>query len=107
MTYKLDEIKILIIDDMIPMIDITKSVLSIFGIRNIFTANNGADGFELVCQEDPDLIITDWMMEPMDGMEFVKKVRCSSETSNPYVPCLLYTSPSPRDQRGSRMPSSA
>ena len=25
---------------------------------------------------------------------------------NPY-PCLLYTSPSPRDQRGSRMPSSA
>ena len=25
----------------------------------------------------------------------------------PYAPCLLYTSPSPRDQRGSRMPSSA
>ena len=24
-----------------------------------------------------------------------------------YTPCLLYTSPSPRDQRGSRMPSSA
>ena len=24
-----------------------------------------------------------------------------------YAPCLLYTSPSPRDQRGSRMPSSA
>ena len=23
------------------------------------------------------------------------------------IPCLLYTSPSPRDQRGSRMPSSA
>ena len=26
---------------------------------------------------------------------------------NPVIPCLLYTSPSPRDQRGSRMPSSA
>ena len=26
---------------------------------------------------------------------------------NPFNPCLLYTSPSPRDQRGSRMPSSA
>ena len=24
-----------------------------------------------------------------------------------YISCLLYTSPSPRDQRGSRMPSSA
>ena len=27
--------------------------------------------------------------------------------SEQYPPCLLYTSPSPRDQRGSRMPSSA
>ena len=26
---------------------------------------------------------------------------------NPVLTCLLYTSPSPRDQRGSRMPSSA
>ena len=28
-------------------------------------------------------------------------------TKRKLVPCLLYTSPSPRDQRGSRMPSSA
>ena len=27
--------------------------------------------------------------------------------ATPYKTCLLYTSPSPRDQRGSRMPSSA
>ena len=30
-----------------------------------------------------------------------------TETSGSYDTCLLYTSPSPRDQRGSRMPSSA
>ena len=29
------------------------------------------------------------------------------DESNKYKICLLYTSPSPRDQRGSRMPSSA
>ena len=29
------------------------------------------------------------------------------ETNQRYMDCLLYTSPSPRDQRGSRMPSSA
>ena len=29
------------------------------------------------------------------------------EDFNDYIDCLLYTSPSPRDQRGSRMPSSA
>ena len=29
------------------------------------------------------------------------------ETDGPFTICLLYTSPSPRDQRGSRMPASA
>ena len=29
------------------------------------------------------------------------------DLESPYTGCLLYTSPSPRDQRGSRMPSSA
>ena len=32
---------------------------------------------------------------------------CERETFERITPCLLYTSPSPRDQRGSRMPSSA
>ena len=31
----------------------------------------------------------------------------SCSKSDPFIACLLYTSPSPRDQRGSRMPSSA
>ena len=37
----------------------------------------------------------------LSKLEFVKSV------DNVYKACLLYTSPSPRDQRGSRMPSSA
>ena len=35
------------------------------------------------------------------------KIRDLSDHINDLNPCLLYTSPSPRDQRGSRMPSSA
>ena len=34
-------------------------------------------------------------------------MRAGAGTSDAYMACLLYTSPSPRDQRGSRMPSSA
>ena len=37
----------------------------------------------------------------VDGIAVLTKVY------NEFTPCLLYTSPSPRDQRGSRMPSSA
>ena len=42
-------------------------------------------------------------IEPSDPL-YVKAYELGKELSNA---CLLYTSPSPRDQRGSRMPSSA
>ncbi|MCE7887866.1 MAG: response regulator [Alphaproteobacteria bacterium PRO2] len=91
MPYSLDRVKILIVDDMVPMLSLVKSVLSIYGFKEIFTANDGEEAFELVCRHDPDLIITDWVMEPMDGLEFTKKVRRSPLSPNPYVPILMMT----------------
>ena len=46
----------------------------------------------------------DWVEIPNSNEEFYQPDSISSTT---YYICLLYTSPSPRDQRGSRMPSSA
>ena len=37
----------------------------------------------------------------------LKKRPIDTDTVEKFITCLLYTSPSPRDQRGSRMPSSA
>lgn len=91
MTYKLDQAKILVIDDMIPILKLTDSVLTTFGFKHITLAHNGQEGFEALCKEDPDLVITDWMMSPMDGLEFTKKVRTSPMAPNPYVPILMMT----------------
>ena len=46
--------------------------------------------------------------KPNSALRKVARVRLTNgfEVTS-YIPCLLYTSPSPRDQRGSRMPSSA
>ena len=49
---------------------------------------------------DPSLNASRMALEKLDLFEEKRGVGVSS-------PCLLYTSPSPRDQRGSRMPSSA
>ena len=45
-----------------------------------------------------DYIVTQWLLDPQPIMDFISKQT---------VPCLLYTSPSPRDLSTSRMPSSA
>ena len=42
----------------------------------------------------------------LGGLPFTSADYCDFRTHGPHI-CLLYTSPSPRDQRGSRMPSSA
>lgn len=91
MPYTLDKAKILIVDDMKPMLALTSSVLTILGFKQVFTATGGEEAFEIVCKQDPDMIITDWMMEPMDGLEFSRLVRRSPLTPNPFVPILMMT----------------
>lgn len=91
MPYQLNSVKILLIDDMRPMLTLTKSVLNIFGFKEVFTASNGDEAFEMVVQHDPDLIITDWMMEPVNGLEFTERLRRDPMTPNPYVPVIMMT----------------
>ena len=62
-----------------------------------------------------DIFMSDWQCtilgplgSPIDGRIISLEIHCSDRY--PFEPpkvCLLYTSPSPRGQRGSRMPSSA
>jgi two-component system chemotaxis response regulator CheY len=91
MAYTLDKAKILVVDDMKPMLALTQSVLDIFGFKHIFTATSGEAAFKIVTKEDPDLIITDWIMAPMDGLEFSRLVRRSPMSPNPYVPIMMMT----------------
>lgn len=96
MTYQLDQAKILVIDDMSPILELIKNVLSLFGFKQIYLADNGKDAFNLLCKHDPDLVITDWHMGPVDGLEFTKMVRRNPLSPNPYVPILMMTGYSSR-----------
>lgn len=91
MAYELDSVKLLIVDDMAPMLSLIKSTLKIMGFHEIYTARDGEEAFELVCKHDPDLILTDWVMDPIDGLEFTKNVRKDPMTPNPYVPIIMMT----------------
>ena len=60
----------------------------------------------LESQGDPEItsdLIGEYVMKALAAIDVVGYIRYASV----YKDCLLYTSPSPRDQRGSRMPSSA
>lgn len=91
MTYNLNEVKILLVEDMPPMLALTKSILKIFGFKDIEVASDGQEAFRIFQQHKSDLIITDWLMEPVGGLELLKKVRKSPNSPNPCVPIIFMT----------------
>src|SRR5665811_789826 len=76
-------------------------------------ATNGRDVVDVVKELEPDVLIIDVELPKRDGIEATKDVLKARPRTKVIVftahaqPCLLYTSPSPRDRTRSRMPSSA
>lgn len=91
MTYKLDAAKVLIVEDMVPMQMLLKSLLGIYGFRDVYTASGGEEAFSIFCQLKPDLVITDWIMDDGDGLSLVRKIRKDRKSPNSFVPILIVT----------------
>ena len=91
MTYQLHRITILVVEDSPPMLDIVKSLLLTFGVGHVITAPDGEIGYKRFVEYNPDIVIADWMMKPMDGIAFTRKIRNDPRSPNAYVPVILMT----------------
>lgn len=96
MTYQFQDASILVVDDMKPMLNLTVSILKTFGFQNIYTARDADDAFAKFCRFNPDIVLTDWMMEPYDGIELTNKIRNDPKSPNKFVPVILMTGYSAR-----------
>jgi CheY-like chemotaxis protein len=59
----------------------------------IVTASNGREGLVAANEEKPDLIITDWSMPIMDGIEFCRHLKLEREFAR--VPVILTSAAPP------------
>ena len=84
---------VLIVDDYNTMLRIIKNLLKQLGFSNVDEATDGAMAFEKVQQKDYGLIISDWNMEPMTGLELLKQVRGSDKPFKD-VPFIMVTAES-------------
>jgi two-component system chemotaxis response regulator CheY len=60
-------------------------------MKQVFEAANGADAFVILREMQPDLILSDLSMKPVDGIAFTREVRMSDDSPNPYVPIIMIT----------------
>ena len=82
-------IKILIVDDFATMRRILKNILKQLGFKNLVEADDGTTAWELLESQEIDLIISDWNMPKMTGLELLKKVRASTQYQK--APFLMVT----------------
>src|ERR1700741_3814610 len=91
MSYQFQKVSVLVVEDNQPMLEVTKALLLTFGVGNVITAQNGEAGFKRFCESNPDIIIADWMMKPVDGISLTRRIRTDALSPNPYVPVILMT----------------
>ena len=80
--------KVLVVDDEIHIVHVVAIKLRNNGYE-VLTANNGAEAFELACRDNPDIIVTDFQMPIMTGIELVQKLREREQTKN--TPVIMLT----------------
>jgi len=82
-----EKIKLLVVEDDPKLRSFIKNILE--NDYHILEAENGAIGYQMIIDENPDFIISDIMMPELNGIELLKKIRTNIETS--HVPIILLT----------------
>lgn len=89
--YNLSSVKILVIDDNQHMLRLARTMLNAFGVVNIHEAEDGIDGLESLTKYRSDIVLVDWVMDGMDGIEFTRQVRQSDNDEINHVPIIMMT----------------
>lgn len=80
--------RILVVDDEAHILHVLSLKLANAGFE-VLTAGDGEEGMEVAVQEQPDLLITDYQMPFMTGLELCQRLRHLPQTRN--LPALMLT----------------
>ena len=83
------KMNVLVVDDFSTMRRIVKNILRQLGFENIIEAEDGAAAWEALNRDNIGMIISDWNMPNMNGLELLKKIRSSEEFAD--LPFLMVT----------------
>ena len=83
---------ILIVDDYKTMLRIIRNLLKQLGFNNVDEAMDGSAALQKLRAKDYGLVISDWNMEPMSGIDLLKEVRADNKLQG--VPFIMITAES-------------
>jgi two-component system chemotaxis response regulator CheY len=84
--------RVLIVDDYNTMLRIMRNLLRQLDVNNVDEANNGDDALRMLNRERYDLVISDWNMQPVTGLELLRQVRATETLKR--IPFIMVTAES-------------
>jgi len=87
--------KVMIVDDFATMRRILRNILKQIGFKNIIEAEDGKHALKELKKEKVDLIMCDWNMPEMPGIELLKNVRSDDELKE--IPFVMVTAEAQKD----------
>lgn len=73
------------------MCTLVRTIVNSLGILEVYKADNGEQAYKALEDFPADIIIVDWNMSPIDGIEFTRQVRTNDDITNAYVPIIMLT----------------
>ncbi len=83
---------VLIVDDYKTMLRIVKNLLNQIGFTNVDEAEDGSAALAKIRQKEYGLIISDWNMVPMTGLQLLQEVRADAKFK--HIPFIMVTAES-------------
>jgi len=87
--------RVLVVDDFATMRKIVKNVLKQINLDNVVEAEYGKHALTVLNEDSVDLIISDWMMPEMTGIEFLKV--CKGDEEKKKIPFIMVTAEGQKD----------
>ena len=86
------DMKILVVDDYATMQKIIRNLLGQIGFKNIELASDGAMALQVMKETKIDMVITDWNMTPLTGLDLLKAIRADEKLKD--IPVIMITAES-------------
>ena len=91
-------LNILIVDSNSYMRRLTRTMLTNLGAKSVLEAADGLAALEMIRTCDPDIMLLDWDMPVLDGMEVMRIVRSPGVFPRPNLPIIMLTTRGQRSQ---------
>lgn len=80
--------KVLVADDEVHIVQVIAMKLRNNGFE-VVTAESGTEAYKVCCRENPDVIIADYHMPEMDGIQLIEKIRANTDLK--HMPIIMLT----------------